>query len=34
MDVGRGVVEVTNPKDPSQPVKCFTFDAIYDEKYV
>uniref|UniRef100_A0A914D3Z4 Kinesin-like protein n=1 Tax=Acrobeloides nanus TaxID=290746 RepID=A0A914D3Z4_9BILA len=31
IDSSRGVVEVKNPKEPSNPPKCFTFDSVYDE---
>ncbi|GFN98764.1 kinesin-like protein [Plakobranchus ocellatus] len=30
MDVKRGVVEVNNPKAPSEQPKKFTFDSVYD----
>lgn len=30
MNVKRGVVEVTNPKAPSEQPKKFTFDSVYD----
>ena len=32
MNVKRGVVEVNNPKAPSEPPKKFTFDSVYDWK--
>lgn len=30
MQTDRGVVELRNPKEPQEPSKTFTFDAIYD----
>ncbi|KAK0400139.1 hypothetical protein QR680_003374 [Steinernema hermaphroditum] len=30
MHPNRGVVEMRNPKDSSEPPKCFTFDSVYD----
>jgi len=32
MRTERGLVELSNPKEPDEPTKDFTFDAIYDEK--
>ncbi|PAV65703.1 hypothetical protein WR25_19662 isoform B, partial [Diploscapter pachys] len=31
MRTERGLVELSNPKEPDEPTKDFTFDAIYDE---
>jgi hypothetical protein len=32
MFTDRGVIELKNPKEPGEPPKSFTFDAIYDWK--
>ena len=32
IDTKRGVIEIKNPKEPQNPPKNFTFDAVYDEK--
>lgn len=32
IDNRRGMIEVRNPKDSQQTVKCFTFDSVYDSK--
>ena len=34
MDLKRGAIELTNPKNTADPRKEFTFDAIYDWEYV
>uniref|UniRef100_A0A183BMA1 Kinesin motor domain-containing protein n=1 Tax=Globodera pallida TaxID=36090 RepID=A0A183BMA1_GLOPA len=30
-DVSRGCIEVQNPKEPNQPLKCFLYDSIFGE---
>lgn len=30
----RGLVELRNPKDLQEPSKDFTFDAIYNERFL
>jgi hypothetical protein len=32
MYTDRGEIELKNPKEPNEPPKVFTFDAIYDWK--
>ena len=32
MDVPRGTINITNPKASNEPMRTFTYDAIYDWK--
>lgn len=33
IDSELGTINVTNPKDPGLPKRCFTFDAVYGPRF-